>query len=181
MLTKLNRIGVLLFALLILGTTSVFAKPVSVYDDSAVTFIDRMNKIATIFKEPIALGDIQDVGQVTPNSPYNVFLATTGKEHPATLALYCNDDGSIAKLNVMASHIDQIALNNAAKVTDLSIVALGISNSERAALFLPFMEGKYEGDVWCNAAKRRIVMQVHGDNAIIITRIIANDEKDSVS
>lgn len=181
MLTKLSRTCLVLLALLLFSTASAFAKPVSVYDDSAVNFIDRMNKIATIFKEPIEVGDIRDVGQVTPQSPYTVFLATTGKDHPATLALYCNDDGSIAKLNVMASHLDQIALNNAAKVTDLSIVALGISNSERAALFLPFMEGKYQGDVWCNAAKRRIIMQVHGDDAIIITRIIASDEKDSVS
>lgn len=178
MLTKLSRVFFVLFALLLLGSSSVLAKPISVYDDSAVAFIDRMNKIATIFKEPIELGDIKDVGQVTPQSPYNVFLATTGEEHPATLALYCNSDGSIAKLNVMASHLDQIALNNAAKVTDLSIVALGISNAERAALFLPFMEGKYEGDVWCSAANRRIIMQVHGDNAIIITRIIATDDKD---
>lgn len=181
MLTKLCRTCLLLLALLVLGSSSVLAKPVSVYDDGAVTFIDRMNKIATIFKEPIQIGDIKDVGQLTPQSPYNVFLATTGQEHPATLALYCNDDGSIAKLNVMASHLDQIALNNAAKTTDLAIVALGISNTERAALFLPFMEGKYEGDVWCNAAKRRIIMQVHGNTSIIITRILATDDKDSVS
>lgn len=150
--------------------------PVQVCDFGATKLYERLCHVCEKMKMGNQLGNMEYLGKVRPDSPYDSYVICFGeKGHGVLITLYANGAGFVSKITVFSNMKDSIAMENSGRVLPVMLYCLGLNLNE-IEIITDRLLSEHHSDLWVDRIKRRIILETEIDrNELFKQRISAVD------
>lgn len=176
MLKKLFGLVMISAALIFCHAPGAEAGYVQLFDENVMELAER----ATSVLKDTTSGKLEMtvpvcIGKISTNNPYTNYMSTVGPNGSAAAVIfYCNEDGSVSKINIMHNPQDKLATNCSQRAAIALLSGIGLNLDETKTLVSQINNNA--SSIWSNKLNRRILFQLTGQKEILTVRILAANE-----